>query len=578
MLHDTNPENFLRKGWRRWIRLRSKPTTVKHILFILVVAGAVVAPRCALAGGDEVVVVYNSRQSGSKELAEYYAMKRGVPKSQVFGFALPTGEDISRAEFHDDLQLPLAKKLEKSKLWRHGEFDVPATNGKPAHVQSRVVESKIRYLALCYGVPLRITHDKDLFEPEINKTRPELRKNGAAVDSELAVLPMLEQKLPATGALRNPMYTTTNNTWLSPTNSLLLVTRLDGPTPEIARGLVDKAIQAETDGLWGRGYFDLRNTSEPGLKPGDDWIRGAAEISRHLGFETVLDERGDTFPASFPMSQIAFYAGWYREHVFGPFTLPNVEFMPGAFAYHIHSFSAVSLRTTTRAWVGPLLAKGATCTMGCVDEPYLAATPDVGVFVGRLVFYGFSFGEAAYACQPVLSWQTTVVGDPLYRPFGKDPQQLHEELQKRHSPMLAWSYVRLANLNLARGSSLAEVVNFLENLDVAKESAVLKEKLADLYTALGKPSSAVFTYQQALKLDPSPQQRIRLRLTLGEKFAALGRDEDAYTNYEKLLEESPDYPDLPSIYRKLLPLAQTLGKNEDAAKYEASLNPQVKAQ
>jgi hypothetical protein len=31
---------------------------------------------------------------------------------------------------------------------------------------------------------------------------------------------------------------------------------------------------------------------------------------------------------------------------------------------------------------------------------------------------GYTFGEAAWAAQPVLSWQTTVIGDPLYRPFG----------------------------------------------------------------------------------------------------------------------------------------------------------------
>jgi tetratricopeptide (TPR) repeat protein len=120
---------------------------------------------------------------------------------------------------------------------------------------------------------------------------------------------------------------------------------------------------------------------------------------------------------------------------------------------------------------------------------------------------------------------------------------------------------------------VADGVAFLEDLEATKQSAVLKEKLADLYGAQGKPSSAALTYQQALKLDPSPQQRIRLRLTLGEKLTALNRDEDAYVNYQKLLEESPDYADTLSIYRKLLPLAQKLGKQDDAAKYDAKVNP-----
>src|SRR5204863_5508185 len=149
-------------------------------------------------------------------------------------------------------------------------------------------------------------------------------------DSELALLPLIEQKLPLGGPLKNILFGVTNAGWLHPTNGLLLVTRLDGPSPEIARGLVDKALQAEVDGLWGRAYFDLRNITDPGYKMGDDWIRGASEVCRHLGFETTVDERSGTFPASFPMSQIAFYMGWYDEDASGPFTQPKVEFMPGA--------------------------------------------------------------------------------------------------------------------------------------------------------------------------------------------------------------------------------------------------------
>ena len=101
---------------------------------------------------------------------------------------------------------------------------------------------------------------------------------------------------------------------------------------------------------------------------------------------------------------------------------------------------------------------------------------------------------------------------------------------------------------------------------------MLSEKLADLYAAQGKPSSAVHTYAQALRLDPSPQQRIRLLLTLGEKLPALDRPQEAYEDYQKLLHEFPDYPDKLAIYRKLLPLAQKLDKKADAEKYEAEIN------
>jgi len=365
--------------------------------------------------------------------------------------------------------------------------------------------------------------------------------------------------------LRNPLYTTTNAAALHPTNGVLMVARLDGPSAEIARGLVDKAIEAETNGLWGRAYFDLRETTEANLKQGDTWIRGAAEICRHLGFETVVDTNAETFPASFPMSQIAIYIGWYAGNICGPLAQPNVEFMPWAFAYHLHSFSAATLRRTNENWAGPLLAKGATITMGCVAEPYLGGTPDVAVFTARLIFQGFSFGEAACASQSVLSWQTTVVGDPLYRPFGKAPQLFHLQLAARKSKLLEWSHLRIVDMNLANGGPMLQMVNYLEGLDLTRRSAVLAEKLADLYTAQGKPSSAIYGWQQALKLDPSPQQRVRLRLTLGEKLLAANRDSEAYENFQKLLEESPGYPDKLEILHRLLPLAQKLGKKEDAA-------------
>ena len=126
----------------------------------------------------------------------------------------------------------------------------------------------------------------------------------------------------------------------------------------------------------------------------------------------------------------------------------------------------------------------------------------------------------------------------------------------------------MANLTLAHGGKLVEPITYLEELPVTRQSAVLSEKLGDLYAAQGKPSSTVRAYEQAIKLDPSPQQRIRLRLTLGEKLIAQDRNEDAFANFQKFLEESPDYPDRLAIYHKLPPLAHKLGKPAEAARYE----------
>ena len=380
------------------------------------------APWLAHAGGDEVVVIYNNNMPGSKLVAEHYAQMRHVPDTQVYGFDLPITEEMSRAEFRDELQFPLASRLVVDDLWQFGTVTNAATNGPPLRVDHPVVKSKIRYAVLCYGVPLKITPDPNLHELVREGTRPELLRNEAAVDSELAWLPLIKLNVPLSGPIPNWVYGITNPALLNPTNGILLVSRLDGPSVETALGLVDKALAAEHDGLWGRAYFDARGLpqSDTNYILGDEWILGAAEICREVGFETTVDKNPATFPADFPMSQIAIYCGWYSTAVFldhSPCRRWNS--CPARSRIICIPSSAVTLRSTNDFWVGPLLAKGATCTMGYVYEPYLPATPNVAAFLARLIAGGFTFGEAAWAAQPVLSWQTTVVGDPLYRPFGQ---------------------------------------------------------------------------------------------------------------------------------------------------------------
>ena len=482
---------------------------------------------------------------------------------------MTTNEVMSRDEFRTSLQSPLALRLESDGLWRFGIVTNTATNGQPVQIEHCVVASRIRYAVLCCGVPLKIAPDPNLNEPTQNDVRPELRRNEASVDSELAWLPLVKMNVPLTGPLRNWIYGVTNPALLNPTNGILLVARLDGPSADIARGLVDKALQAERDGLWGRAYFDARGLGKTDTNNflGDKWILGAAEICRVLGFETTLDENPETFPSSFPMSQIAIYCGWYDENVSGPFTLPKVEFMPGAFAYHLHSSSAATLRSTNTNWCGPLLARGATCTLGCVYEPYLEFTPNIAVFIVRFAATGFTFGEAAWTAQPVLSWQTTVVGDPLYRPDGKPLAALLAELAHQHNPLVEWSHLRVVDLGLAHGVPALQMINYLESIGITTNSAVLTEKLANLYAAQGKPSSAIDTYKNALKLNPSPEQRIRIRLMLGEKLATADRTADAIDNYKQLLKESPDYPGKPSVEANLMLLEQKLANTNAPAKH-----------
>ena len=451
--------------------------SVLLILSLLTALLACESETRAAESGEAVAVVFNERLPASKEVALDYARRRQVPPGQIFGFALSTNEAVSRADFRSQLQTPLMDQLVQKGLFTLASPEPTTPTAAP---WPRVVRSGIRYLVLCYGVPLKILSDGGLVEAEAMNLPATLRRNEAAVDSELAWLPLSRQKVMLTGPLPNPFFRTTNCQAMHPTNGLLLVARLDGPSPAIARGLVGKAIEAETHGLWGRAYFDTRGLVAGNYAAGDEAIGGAAAVARNMGFETVLDDSPLTFPATFPLSQIALYAGWYDDNVSGPFARPEVEFMPGAFAYHLHSFSASTLRATNRFWAGPLLAKGATATIGYVEEPYLYFTSDLEAVLRNLLERGASYGEAAWSAERALSWQTTVVGDPLYRPFAVPLDLRHQQLEQRQSRLIEWSHLLVVNRNLVKGARIEEAIDYLNQIPFTQVSAVLTEKLGDL--------------------------------------------------------------------------------------------------
>ncbi len=183
-------------------------------------------------------------------------------------------------------------------------------------------------------------------------------------------------------------------------------------------------------------------------------------------------------------------------------------------------------------------------------------SPNVGLFLA-LFSGGYTFGEAAWAAQPALSWQTTVIGDPLYQPFKKSPAALHTQLERNHNPLIEWSWNEVVNLGLVRGISPLQLERLVENLPETDKSAVLTEKLAELDEDCGKTESAILTWQRALTLNPTPQQRIRIRRILAEQLVAAGRINDAIHNWQQLLAEAPDYPGRPIVQEKLRELEAT---------------------
>ena len=467
-------------------------------------------------------VVYNKLHPASLEIARHYIQSRNIPEDHLIELSLPFTAGIERADYEQRIEEPIRNALSEKNLLMTSSNTV-STNA-------------VRYLVLCRGIPFVILNQKGEEQNSRDKT-------GAAVDSELASLPLRLLNSPRgyEGQLRCFATGLSNPYIIGPRTGVLMTARLDGPSDRIANGLVDKALQAEKEGLWGKCLFDVRGLTNSGYLQGDLWLRGAAEVCRLYGFETKVDTHSETVSGDMPQDALAFYAGWYDYNASGPFRNGLAEFMPGAFAYHLHSFSAQNLFTTSNHWVGPLLDRGATCTVGYVDEPFLGCTLNVEAFT-EWMLRGASFGEAVYHALPSLSWQTTVIGDPLYRPFKLTFIDRYMETVSQNSDQSGWAEVTAANRALIKGEQPEIAVSSMEDEFKARQGDYAEGCwLLSYYEKEKKWEDALKVCQQMLKklgTDPAVR-RCFLLMKEAELCAQMKKYDLANSRFSTLYEEYP---------------------------------------
>jgi uncharacterized protein (TIGR03790 family) len=223
---------------------------------------------------DRVLILVNDRVPEGVSVGQYYAAKRNIPSANILHLKTSAAEQISQEEYKDQIENPLRKFLD-------------ANDG--------AMRRKILYIVPTYGVPVKIAQQ-------------------FAVDSVLVMMyaghesdkPPLRNPYSAATGSRPLHFAEWSDTVAAANNfKMFVVTRLDGPSAEIAKGLVDKAIQAETSLTMKSGvaYFDSQGTRHP-----EEWqyaideeIKAASEMSRKAGFTTVLNvQAGALCGSSFP--------------------------------------------------------------------------------------------------------------------------------------------------------------------------------------------------------------------------------------------------------------------------------------
>ena len=413
-----------------------KTFSIEFILFLLSTIAFILPVTSWALTPEQVVVVANSKALNSVDLAKYYMKKRDIPLNNLIEINAPTEEHCSREDYEKYIVSPIKAFLKRKD---------PEGN-------------KFRCLVTMYGIPLRVrspqlTPDereqlanlqkqRDSISDEIKKAEQQqndkelkgLREEkdqikrkvdqvakvfqGAAVDSELALV--REDNYSLEGWLPNKYFVGYRGKEIKNIpEKVLLVSRLDGPSEENVRRIIDDSLQTEKAGLRGKAYFDAR-WPDPGSKKVsggafyDRAIHKAARlVEKSKRMEVVIDSQKKLFqPGECP--DAALYCGWYSlAHYVDAFT-----WVRGAVGFHIASQECQTLKSKgSQVWCKMMLEKGVAATLGPVAEPYVQTFPIPDLFFGLLVDGQLSLAECYGLSNPFWSWQMVLIGDPLYRPF-----------------------------------------------------------------------------------------------------------------------------------------------------------------
>lgn len=500
------------------------------------------------------LVVYNTADPVGKELADFYCATREIDPAHEIGLTAPLSEEISRTDYERTIEGPLVEEFVKRGYWQFAR----GPSGK-----IRLVATQVSIVVLIKGMPLKVapftlpipptpspapsSSPLSPTSPQASPVAPPHRPTGpvpstptspssspappayttcnaASVDSELSMMGCFHH--PTLGPFGSP-FSRHEGERPGPGKQdvirkippdYLMVARLDGPTPECVRGMVLDGIKAEREGLWGWGIADLRAITDGTYRLGDDWIRMAAASLRHNGIPVLCDDLPETIAEGFPLPEVSAYYGWYSGSIDGPFADTGFRFQPGAVAFHLHSFSASTLRHPAQGWTGPLLMHGAAASLGNVYEPYLGFTTNLGT-LARMLLAGHNLVESYYAAQPVLSWMSVLVGDPLYRPYARMADR--GTAVERVGAATKWSDYR--RIILAHKGSVLDAAAELTRRSRERHESLYLEALGAAQYDEGAFREAESSFKQAAAFSTDPSTSFRLVL---ERIRAIEKQGD----------------------------------------------------
>ena len=458
---------------------------------------------------ENVAVVINDASPASRRIGDYYVRIRKIPATNVIRLETSVDEQITAPEYARTIEAPIAQALNREGL-----------------------HDRVLYVVLTKGIPLRIIGTGGR------------KGTTASVDSELTLLyrRLTGRSVSLPGAVSNPYFLGNRpireaQPFTHRSHEIFLVARLDGFTVEDAIALIDRAQVPSTAG---RIVLDQRSGVPT---PGDTWLAEAEVRLMFLGYgDRAILER--TAAAARDIDDVLGYYSWGSNDPENRVRRVGMQFVPGALAATFVSTDARTFQAppddwsptgdtmnrkswfagSTQSLAGDLIREGVTGLAANVSEPYLdgAVRPEI-LFPAYLA--GFNLIEAFYLALPQLSWQTTVIGDPLCAPFRKtvltrdeieDPVDAQTELPgifsrrrmdvarsiMKDAPPAAVALILRAEVRAARGDKDGARRALEEVTSLAPGSVPAQMRLALLYEEAGEHTRAIERYRQLLKVQP----------------------------------------------------------------------------
>jgi uncharacterized protein (TIGR03790 family) len=336
---------------------------------------------------ENVLMVVNQDSIVSRNIGEYYVLKRHVPLANMCRIKTTPFEAISRTAFDRDIARPIAACLQANRL-----------------------EEKILYIVTTLEVPLMI------------QASSATANDGASVDSELTLLyaQMHGHNHALPGSIPNPFFNRTDVPFRHPDFPIYLVTRLAAYDFAEVAHLIDRALVAKNRGKF---VIDLRADNDT---PGNEWLRGAA---RALPKDRVFLEQ--TKAVAYNQRDVIGYASWGSNDPDRKQRFLGFQWLPGAIMTEFVSTNGRTFARPPESWnigtwadkaawfagapqtlTADYIHEGVTGASGHTDEPYLAFTPRPDILLPAY-YRGRNLAESYYLSIPALSWMNIVVGDPL---------------------------------------------------------------------------------------------------------------------------------------------------------------------